>query len=124
MTRPLAEPTSPRTQARHGYGIGQLQRRPDAGGGGCDEGPWHYVGDPGEPAYEGDWQDNLSFTRFRTVCDETEIEISATGTSGSVIFTLPAGYAPSISIYAIVGDGSSTGSHNVVVYSDGTVNSL
>ena len=44
MTRPLAEPTSTRTQAKHGYGIGQLQRRPDAGGGGgCDEGPWHYV---------------------------------------------------------------------------------
>jgi len=122
--KPITEPSQGRENSYLGWSSNQLFRRPPASSGGCNEGSWHYVGDPGEPAYEGDWQDNLSFTRFRTVCDETEIEISATGTSGTVIFTLPTGYAPSISIYAIVGDGSSTGSHNVVVYSDGTVNSL
>ncbi len=122
--KPLNERTQGTENAYLGWSDNQLFRRPPTSAGGCDPGPWHYVGDPGEPPFEGDWANDLYLTRFRQVCDETEIELSCEGTGGSTIFTLPVGYRPGTSQPGIVSDGTSTGAQGIVVFSDGTVNAL
>ena len=58
---------------------------------------WHYVGDPGEPTFQNGWDNvggGLTHMRFRRlVAGGVEIQGSVTGgTSGSVVFTLPAHY--------------------------------
>lgn len=125
MTRPIFEPSTPRKVGGLQWGEDQLYRRPPLGTGGCSEGPWQNVGDLS--LFEGDWQDidvTLIPTRFRTFCDETEIELACTGTAGTTIFTLPVGYRPTQAQPGIVGDGSSTGAQNILVNTDGTVNAL
>jgi hypothetical protein len=61
--------------------------------GGCSVGDWHYVGDPGEPAFEDAWA-NVGGAwvpaRFRTICGGFEIEMAVTGgLSGGTIWTMP-----------------------------------
>lgn len=94
------------------------------GGGGCDEGPWHYVDAVGEPPFENGWTNRGGGyvpTRFRTICDEVEIEIEATGPQGTVVFTLPTGFTPPYIIEGTVGDGTAKGAQNIQVNPDGTV---
>lgn len=121
--RPATRPGVDRSLGDHEERIRALERAP-GGGGGCDEGPWHNVGEDDEPPFEGDWA-NLGGdrvpTRFRTVCDEVEIEIAATGTSASVIFTLPEGFRPAYTMEGTISDGTPGGVQNITVGTDGTV---
>ncbi len=124
MSRPVIDPTTQRTLTRHRYDKDQLQRRPPIGGG-CSEGPWHYVDADG--LFENGWADingSLVLTRFRTFCDEVEIELCCEGPAGVTIFTLPVGFRPLVDQPGIVGDGTGTGAQNIQVLSDGSVFAL
>ena len=64
---------------------------------------WHYVGEAGEPAFDGSWG-NLGATstlgfriREAGVVDvQGTISNAGANSSGSVVFTLPDGYRPSV----------------------------
>lgn len=97
---------------------------------------WHYVGDPGEPAFETGWenysaspveQSSWSPCSFRK--DPSGLVmlrgLVKNGTTGSgtttPVFTLPMGYRPqNIAHCIIVSDGESAGSR-VKVYASGQV---
>lgn len=121
--KPIQEQSQGSRNSYLGWSSDQLQRRPPpAPGGSCEVGEWHYVGEAGEPAFEGDWlAAGDGFTRFRSFCDETEIELSCEGTSASTIFTLPAAFCPTANTYGTVGDGTSNGAQNIEVFTTGEV---
>lgn len=61
--------------------------------------PWHYVGNPGEPAFEGDWRNyggTWTAARFRkSPFGKGSVEgLVAGGAPGTTVFTLPDGYRP------------------------------
>lgn len=65
-----------------------------------DDGPWHYVGDAGEPAFQNgcvniDGEERL---RFRLKANGVDVDIDGAFDPGDqtdiVVFTLPAGYRP------------------------------
>lgn len=65
---------------------------------------WHYVGDTGEPAFGTGWQNNgvhqnLAY-RIRETGVVDIVGVVTTNGSGSLVFTLPAGYAPNTTAYA------------------------
>lgn len=78
-----------------------------------DPGPWHNVGDSGEPAFQNSWENvgtGLAPMRFRLIIGSplaagdsgtpqgNSIEIQGSvigGLTATVIFTLPVGYRPS-----------------------------
>lgn len=62
---------------------------------------WHYIGDPGEPAFENGWLDYgqaWGRSRFRKSSDGlvTMEGLVRGGTPGVAIFHLPVGYRPTI----------------------------
>lgn len=103
MTKPLYEPSTQRGVAANAWGVSQLQRRP-AEGGPCCPGPWHYVGDTNEPAFQNGWAnaDNGWRTlRFRDsgtgLLDIQGVIVGgAVGVIGtpSVVITIPATSIP------------------------------
>ena len=74
-------------------------------------GPWHIIGDPGEPAFQNNWE--LSTTESaQFVKDDyglVHVKFGMTsrydGGSGGTVFTLPVGFRPAIrtSLLAMVG---------------------
>jgi hypothetical protein len=82
-------------------------------------GPWHNVGDSGEPSFQNGWGNSggsLAPMRFRLVVGppdaviytrSIEIQGSVTGgSSGAAIFTLPAEYAPDADLHLTACDDS------------------
>lgn len=67
---------------------------PEAGS--ADEGgPWHYLGEPGEPTVNSPWNQigtNGAFRKRGAVVDLRGTFIG--GTAGSTLFTLPVGFRP------------------------------
>lgn len=93
--KPISEPGQGPTNAYLGWNDNQLQRRPPVGA--VANGPWHYVGDMGEPAFETGWGNiggSIVPTRFRlNGLGETEIEFGCTGGDpDTIIFILPVGF--------------------------------
>lgn len=93
---------------------------------------WHYVGEAGEPAFENSWA-NLSgwaATAFRArELGVVDVHVGVTGGSGPAVFTLPAGYRPTVStvvagltvLYADLSPVTDVNGGSVTVEPDGTV---
>lgn len=116
-------PSTPRNVARGAVRSANLERR-FVEGGTFEAGEWHYVGEDGEPPFEGDWA-NIGGgrvpTRFRTFGDETEIELACNGTPASDIFVLPLDWRPSYVMEGTVSDGTPNGVQNITVSPNGHV---
>lgn len=75
---------------------------------------WHYVGEAGEPAFENSWANSgvvavlpLSFRIRESGIVDIHGKVDG-GTAGSTIFTLPEGYRPNHTSWAVVyGDAGS-----------------
>lgn len=71
---------------------------------GAPAGPWHNVGGVGEPAFQNSWSNfaaGFQVARFRLCGGGTQVEVQGmvkTGTLGTAVFTLPAGYRPALQI--------------------------
>ena len=81
--------------------VDELQRL-SASRWGSKRGSWHNVGDVGEPAFQNSWVNRGGTTRparFRLDGDVVRLEGAvSTGTNGTTIFTLPAGYRPTAEV--------------------------
>jgi hypothetical protein len=89
---------------------------------------WHAVGATGEPAFQNSWVNfdgaapTGRYARFRRYPDGRVrmAGVVKTGASGTVAFTLPAGYRPpSSEAFSVLSGGNAAG--QVVIGSDGTV---
>lgn len=88
---------------------------------------WHYVGEAGEPAFLNSWANSavsgtpkLAFRiRESGVVDLQGVAVSAG--SATTVFSLPAGYAPSVKAPGFVGMSAAGDPYQVSVTADGDV---
>jgi hypothetical protein len=86
---------------------------------------WHFVGTPGEPAFENSWAnyDTVRLVKFRKYPDGS-VEITGIprgGASGSAVFHLPVGYRPNYGGDLQFTNYCSGGVGTLAVLTDGTV---
>lgn len=86
---------------------------------------WHYVGEAGEPAFQNSWANDSTFPMMAFRLREAGIVdiqgVVIGGSSGTTIFTLPAGYRPASPVYYQAYGGTAAGGALIQVGSDGTV---
>lgn len=98
----------------------------EASPGGGNDGPWHNVGDPGEPPFENSWTnalgDEAPVSFILTANGWVQIRGGFTGgADGTTVFTLPVGYRPAYRQEMVIPTTSATDFATVVVGTDGTV---
>lgn len=101
MPKPIEYHDSYAQAAQLGHGQRRLRNR--------SSGPWHSIGDPGEPAFQNGWTNaggTAVVARFRwSLNGGTDLQASMTGgTHGTVAFTLPPAYRPDADIKAPASD--------------------
>ena len=86
---------------------------------------WHYVGEAGEPAFQGSWANHgfgtarLAFRIREAGIVDIQGVVTTSGTAGTTIFTLPSEYRPSTSVIA-PGVGLVAGDHVAAIQGAGS----
>lgn len=90
--------------------------------------PWHYVGQPGEPAFQNGWVNygptgGIGLTRFKKAAGIVHVQLGVkSGTVNTVYFTLPEGYRPDEVISSVwVREGGGDGMVAIAVDNAGNI---
>lgn len=87
---------------------------------------WHYVGAPGEPAFQNGWVNydtlNVQAAFCKDIYGVVHLQgLVKSGTVATVIFTLPVGYRPKESTHHIMAGSQGDPMTSMHVYSSGEV---
>ena len=90
------------------------------------DGAWHYVGDPGEPAFENSWANaggaDAPVSYIKTMNGWVHIRGAFIGgAQNTVVFTLPVGYRPAYQQEMVIPTTAATNYATCVVGTNGSV---